>query len=155
MWSLSCPFQQVSRTIPETEYNRKNEFMMKTVVIASQNPVKITAVRNAFQRMFPKTSFTFEGIAVPSGVADQPMSRAETSLGATQRAAAAQQSLPHAAFWVGIEGGVEEIEEQLAAFAWMVLAPDHLAVDEEHARALAVVAEGHVPPHAGRGVDRA
>jgi len=39
---------------------------MKTVVVASRNPVKVRAVQNAFARMFSDQQFKIESIAVPS-----------------------------------------------------------------------------------------
>ena len=47
---------------------------MKKVIIASKNPVKIQAVKNGFEKMFPNQEFEFIGISVPSNVADQPFS---------------------------------------------------------------------------------
>lgn len=104
---------------------------MKTVIVASKNPVKLRAAQLGFTRIFPGKVFQFTGESVPSGVSDQPMSSAETLLGAYQRAQAARAGCPEADFWVGIEGGVEEcppgaIPEalagaRLAAFAWIVI----------------------------------
>ena len=94
---------------------------MKSVVIASKNPVKIQAVKNAFQRMFPEKAFEFRGISVPSRVSDQPMSHEETIMGAENRASAACSEIPMADYWVGIEGGVQEMGQDLAAFAWMII----------------------------------
>ena len=94
---------------------------MKTIVIASKNPVKIQAGLNGFQRMFPGEEFTIEMASVPSGVSDQPMSDRETLTGALNRARAAKQAIPLADYWVGIEGGVQEEVEGLAAFAWVAV----------------------------------
>jgi inosine/xanthosine triphosphatase len=96
---------------------------MKTIVIASTNPVKAQAALNGFRRMFPAESFEILPRPAPSGVSDQPMTSAETLLGALNRAAAVKAAHPQADFWVGIEGGVEE-DGGLAAFAWVaVLSP--------------------------------
>jgi len=62
-----------------------------------------------------------QGRAVPSGVSDQPMTDAETLHGALNRAANAQTAEPAADFWVGIEGGCEVLEGELACFAWAVV----------------------------------
>lgn len=94
---------------------------MKTVVVASTNPVKIRAARAGFERMFPGDHFRVTGIAAPSGVGDQPTSDGETYRGAHNRAAAAAELNAAADFWVGIEGGVEMIEGQLQGFAWVVV----------------------------------
>ena len=97
---------------------------MKTIVIASQNPVKIEAARSGFETMFPGESFEIRSVSVPSGVGHQPMSSPETLRGAKNRAHNARQALPQADYWVGIEGGIEQINGEMAAFAWIfVLSP--------------------------------
>ncbi len=97
---------------------------MKTLVIASTNPVKAQAALNGFQRMFPQETFAVVPLSAPSGVSNQPMDSAETLRGALNRAAAARELRPQADFWVGIEGGVEDAGGELAVFAWVaVLSP--------------------------------
>ncbi|WP_018478754.1 inosine/xanthosine triphosphatase [Pontibacter roseus] len=93
----------------------------QTVVVASQNPVKVAAALQGIQRMFPSHTFHALPVSVPSGVADQPMTEQETLAGAVNRVNKAQEAHPEAAFWVGIEGGVEEHAGELAAFAWVVV----------------------------------
>jgi inosine/xanthosine triphosphatase len=92
---------------------------MKTILVASNNPVKIQAALNGFQKMFPGEPFEIQGMSVPSGVSDQPMTSAETLQGALNRARGAAQQ--PADFWVGIEGGCEEMQEEMQAFAWVVI----------------------------------
>jgi len=94
---------------------------MKTIVVASKNPVKIKAVKNAFNRMFPGQMFRLESIEVPSGVSDQPMSDKEILQGAENRAKLAKQQTPHAYYWVGIEGGIEDTKYGMTTFAWIVI----------------------------------
>jgi len=94
---------------------------MKKVIIASKNPVKIKAVERAFAKMFPADKFEFSGVSVPSNVPDQPLSDQETFLGARNRADNAAQEIIDADFYVGIEGGVETIGEEMAAFACVVI----------------------------------
>lgn len=94
---------------------------MKTIAIASGNPVKIQAALNGFRRIFPGQEFTPRAVSVPSGVSRQPLTSEETRLGALNRAHAAAQALPDADFWVGIEGGVEEDGDQMGAFAWIAV----------------------------------
>lgn len=95
--------------------------MTKKVIIASKNPVKVQATRTGFSKMLPKMNFDFEGISVPSGVSDQPMSDEETLQGAKQRAVNAKTVQPDADFWVGIEGGISIEGELMTAFAWIVI----------------------------------
>lgn len=91
------------------------------VIVASENPVKVEAVRRALQRLFPNRPITVQGCRVDSGVADQPRSDSETLAGARNRAEAAAIAHPDADLWVGIEGGVEERPEGMASFAWVVV----------------------------------
>ena len=90
---------------------------MKSVIIASLNPAKISAVKSAFLSAFPDTEFDFKGISVPSGVADQPMSNDETYQGAVNRVYNTIQAQPNADFYVGLEAGIEKN----VTFAWMVI----------------------------------
>jgi inosine/xanthosine triphosphatase len=94
---------------------------MKKVIIASKNPVKIQAVKNGFEKMFPNQEFELIGVSVPSNVADQPFSNDETFLGAKNRADNASSEVKDADFYVGIEGGIEHIESEMEAFAWVVI----------------------------------
>lgn len=94
---------------------------MKTVVVASENPVKIGAVQAAFQRMYPDEVFGMQGVAAASGVSDQPMSEGETYRGAEQRARNAALDVSAAEYWVGIEGGIEDTDHGMVAFAWVVI----------------------------------
>jgi inosine/xanthosine triphosphatase len=95
------------------------------VVIASHNPAKIRAVNEAFALQFPGERIDFVPASVKSGVSDQPLSDKETRHGARNRTQNAYELLPEADFWVGLEGGIETIDDQLMAFAWMaVLGPD-------------------------------
>ncbi|MCG8462767.1 MAG: inosine/xanthosine triphosphatase [Holophagales bacterium] len=95
------------------------------LVVASQNPVKGEAARRGFARAFPGTQLEVATVSVPSGVADQPSSDAETLRGAANRARAAEQSTPGAFYWIGMEGGIAELGEEgeggLMAFAWIVI----------------------------------
>lgn len=90
---------------------------MPSVTIASLNPAKINAVKSAFEMVFPDTVFQFNGIDVPSGVADQPMSDNETRHGARNRVHNAKQAEPGSDYYVGIEAGIEGN----ATFAWIVI----------------------------------
>jgi inosine/xanthosine triphosphatase len=87
------------------------------VIIATLNPAKINAVKDAFREVFPDTSFAFKGISVSSEVSDQPMSDEETRQGALNRVKNARQISPGADYYVGIEAGIE----QEMTFAWMVI----------------------------------
>ena len=91
------------------------------VIVASKNPVKIGAASEAFAAVFPKASVDVSGVEVDSGVGDQPDTDAKTREGAQARALSARDAEPDADFWVGLEGGVEVLDGQLMAFAWMAV----------------------------------
>ena len=97
---------------------------MKTVVVASKNPVKLKAVEQGFAKMFPEEEFSFQGISVSSDVSDQPLSDAETYSGATNRVRNAKKALPNATYHVGIEGGIHKVNDEMMAFAWVVISTE-------------------------------
>lgn len=96
--------------------------MKKLIVIASTNPVKLKAVKNAFHLLLPDSTFEWQTLEVPSGVSNQPMNGSETRLGACNRVKAIRDLRPEADYWVGIEGGVDFDEQgEMMAFAWVVI----------------------------------
>jgi inosine/xanthosine triphosphatase len=94
---------------------------LKTIIVASHNPVKISAVESGFRRMFPGDAFEIQPISVSSGVKDQPITDSETLSGACNRAQNAAHKRPDADYWVGVEGGIEDQHGDMAAFAWVVV----------------------------------
>ncbi|WP_319781788.1 inosine/xanthosine triphosphatase [Oceanisphaera sp. IT1-181] len=97
---------------------------MLQVIVASLSPAKIEAARLALAQLLPESPLVVTGVAVKSGVAEQPMSDTETYQGARQRAFAAKTLLPEADLWIGMEGGVEFSDLQLnphhcITFAWI------------------------------------
>ncbi|MDO8967693.1 MAG: inosine/xanthosine triphosphatase [Algoriphagus sp.] len=90
------------------------------VLVGSKNPVKISCTEDAFTRAFNK-SFLVEGINAASGVSDQPMGDQETLQGAINRAKNSRDVFPEAHYWVGIEGGLDEDEAGMFAFAWIFI----------------------------------
>lgn len=94
------------------------------VVVGSQNPVKIRCTQLAFQSTFPDHSIHIVGISAPSGVSDQPMTDAETLLGANNRATYCRRLHPEADYWIGIEGGITDSNEKMDAFAWVSILSD-------------------------------
>ena len=90
---------------------------MPQITVASLNPVKLRAAQSAFQQIFSRQSFDVSGVAVPSGVPDQPLSLAETMQGARNRAENARAAQPDSDYWVGIEGGIEDTPLGMSCFA--------------------------------------
>lgn len=78
---------------------------MLKVAVGSLNPVKINAVKAAFAAMLGECEVV--GFSVSSGVSDMPMSFAEITQGAKNRALAALQA-GEADYGVGLEGGLNE-----------------------------------------------
>ena len=89
------------------------------VLVGSKNPVKIQCTIQAFQKVFPKYKIDIQGLSVPSGVSDQPMTDLETLDGAQNRAQELASSPTKADYYVGIEGGLETINNEMEAFAWI------------------------------------
>lgn len=90
---------------------------MKKVAIGSKNPVKVNAIKNAFELMLPGIAFEFVDVEAQSGVSDQPFSVEESINGATNRAKRALNSL-HADYGVGLEGGIEQVGEDYFVSGW-------------------------------------
>ena len=89
------------------------------IVVASTNPVKVQAAADAFGHMLSETDLAVEGVPAASGVSDQPMTDEETRRGARNRVRSAMNEHPDADYWVGIEGGIEVIGDDLMTFAWV------------------------------------
>lgn len=100
--------------------NYQEQKRQKLVIVGSKNPIKIKCTENAFQSLF-EDHFIVEGLNVDSNVNDQPQGDVETYTGAYNRAFEAKKAFPEADYWVGIEGGVDEVGAQMVAFAWMVI----------------------------------
>jgi len=88
------------------------------VAVGSKNPVKIEAVKLAFEKVFPKEHWDVEGADVASGVSDQPMSDEESIRGARARAQKARDAL-NADFGVGLEGGLQQIGNDWFDCGWI------------------------------------
>lgn len=91
------------------------------VIVGSRNPVKIQCTQLAFEQVFPKSTIIVEGVSVPSGVSDQPMTDHETWQGAKNRTQKAKSEFTNADYWVGIEGGIEDNPTKMEAFAWVYI----------------------------------
>jgi len=95
---------------------------VKKVYIGSENPVKIACTTKGFKEIFKDiSSFSFIGKSVLSGVGDQPMTNEETLVGAENRAKILQEKCRDGEFFVGIEGGIQTIGNDMEAFAWIVI----------------------------------
>ncbi len=95
--------------------------MKERIIVASRNPVKMNATKSGFLRVFSNKTFAIEGVSVDSGVSGQPMGREDTLKGAINRVNEAKKKEPNADYWVGIEGGLTKIGEEMEAYAWIVI----------------------------------
>ncbi|MFD2036492.1 inosine/xanthosine triphosphatase [Belliella marina] len=100
--------------------NIKEEKRQQLIIVGSKNPVKINSTDIGFHQAFD-SAFLVEGLNVSSEVSDQPVGDEETYLGANNRAKNAKLVFPEADYWVGIEGGVDEVNGEMHAFAWVVV----------------------------------
>ncbi|PCI58519.1 MAG: non-canonical purine NTP phosphatase [Gammaproteobacteria bacterium] len=92
-----------------------------SIIVGSNNPVKINAAKSAISTVFPNVEISCQGMHAPSLVADQPMSEEETRAGVINRVNYCQQH-SQADFYVAIEGGVDDFEYGSATFAYVVIA---------------------------------
>jgi inosine/xanthosine triphosphatase len=88
---------------------------LSLVAVGSTNPVKVSAVRAVLERA--GAAARVDGVAVASGVREQPFGDAETIQGATQRARAALEATG-ADLAVGLEGGVVDEGGTMRTCAW-------------------------------------
>jgi inosine/xanthosine triphosphatase len=93
---------------------------MKTVIVASKNPVKVNVAKRAFAAVFPDEEFDFIEMKSESGVPDQPMGE-EARQGARHRLQYIQKQHPDADFWIGQEGGLCREGDRLFARAWIAI----------------------------------
>lgn len=89
------------------------------VAVGSVNPVKVRAATAVVRHW--RAAADVRGVAVPSGVPDQPWGDEETIRGARARAVAAREALD-ADVGVGIEGGVVDAGGELRTCAWAAIA---------------------------------
>lgn len=94
---------------------------MKTVIVGSENPIKLATTKQAFAATFPNEQFEYITFAAASNVSAQPFGVAETKLGALNRANHCRTQYPQADFFVGLEGGLEEIDTEFWTSAWMCI----------------------------------
>lgn len=100
--------------------NLKEETRQKLVIVGSKNPIKISSTDVAFHAAF-ESAFIVNGINVGSGIEGASIGDQQTLSGAKKRAENAKIHFPEGDFWVGIEGGCEEFEGEISAFAWVVV----------------------------------
>lgn len=94
---------------------------MKTVIVASENPVKVAVAEKTFATVFPEEEFTIIAMKSESGVGEQPFGE-DTLVGALNRLKFIQEAHPEADYWMSQEGGLYEDEDKnFYNRAWMVV----------------------------------
>lgn len=76
------------------------------IAVGSTNPTKLAPVKAVFETHFKNVKI--QGVGVPSGVSEQPMSVDEMYKGAFNRAKNALKQSKGATYGVGIEGGLHK-----------------------------------------------
>ena len=94
---------------------------MAKIVVGTLNPVKITAVHQAFKKVWPDINWEIGGLKVSSGVSSQPMTPSESITGARNRARAALNLDMTAQYGVGLEGGLELVDSWWFDCGWCVV----------------------------------
>jgi inosine/xanthosine triphosphatase len=91
------------------------------IVVGSENPAKLRAAESACKKIFPSAQIQIIGCTVDSGVSAQPISAKECMKGALNRAKSALMLHPDAEFGIGMEGGLEQVEDQWFECGWMAV----------------------------------
>ncbi len=94
---------------------------MLQVAAGSKNPIKVGAIRSGFASYWPELETIVNGFDIESGVSAQPMSDEESRKGAKNRAKKALETMQDAAYGVGIEGGLQEIDGVWTDSQWVVV----------------------------------
>jgi len=107
------------KKVPPGSFFLKGMILMKKIqaAIASQNPAKVNAVAAVFKKL--EQEYELASAEVDSGVSPQPLSLAETRLGAVNRSKSALSGSLDVA--IGLEGGVYELEGQMYLCNWGAL----------------------------------
>ncbi|MEZ4657663.1 MAG: inosine/xanthosine triphosphatase [Caldilineaceae bacterium] len=92
------------------------EYAVHKIAVGSTNPVKLAAVRNVTQRIWPHAAVM--GVAAASGVRSQPLSDDEAIAGAINRKRAARDA-GEADLGFGLEGYVAESQHGMFVSAWV------------------------------------
>ena len=90
------------------------------ITVGSQNPTKRIATQLAFSKVWPNKKIEINSIKTDSGISPQPLTNAETIIGAKNRAIQAIK-LSKSSFGVGLEGGLHQINGKWFDGGWAVV----------------------------------
>jgi inosine/xanthosine triphosphatase len=91
------------------------------IVVGSKNIPKRQAVANAFRKLYPGDYIDVQGAAANSEVSAHPVSASESLEGAKRRVKHARELKPEADFYVGIEGGLLEVDNTVWELGWVAV----------------------------------
>lgn len=91
------------------------------VVVGSTNRPKGQAVAEAFEKVFGERP-QVETVTADSGVSAHPTEASESLKGALSRVQDAKRQKPSADFYVGIEGGLLEVDGRFWEIGWVAVA---------------------------------
>lgn len=94
-----------------------NPIPISTVAVGSTNPVKVAAVKQVIQRIWPLANVI--NVAVAPGVSVQPLTDEEAISGASNRARLALATTD-ADLGIGVEGNTVETPQGMFTTAWVV-----------------------------------
>ena len=92
-----------------------------SILVGSQNPIKINAAKQVFSNYFPDKTIHCEGLHAPSLVPEQPLGEEQTRLGAQNRVEYLMQH-HNADYYCAMEGGAHQFSYGPATFAYVVIA---------------------------------
>lgn len=87
------------------------------IAVGTKNKAKLAAVE-AWARKEFGDDFVIEGVSVESGIDDMPLNNEESILGAKNRAMNCLAMVDNADLGIGLEGGVETIDNQMYLCGW-------------------------------------
>ncbi|GAC1392141.1 MAG: inosine/xanthosine triphosphatase [Candidatus Saccharimonadales bacterium] len=91
------------------------------IVLGSENMPKRRAVESAFTKAFPELDVSVICLKTNSGVSSHPISASEALHGAINRVNHAHSKVPHADYYVGIEGGLLQADNRAWEIGWVAI----------------------------------
>lgn len=89
--------------------------------VGTTNAAKCACVEQVAKKVYPDVEHIIVPVPVVSAVSAQPFSVTETRAGALHRAQAAAAAVPDCDFGVGLEGGVEIVDDLWFECGWMAV----------------------------------
>ena len=92
------------------------------IILGSSNTPKKVAVLSAFQQAYLATDILIECVETNSGVSSHPQNASESIKGAINRITDARNQKPGADYYIGIEGGLLQVEGRAWEIGWIAIA---------------------------------